>query len=60
MSFAAVTRSSRPGICPAKSPSGWVGDPLLIGSREEIVRTAERLLGEHEFRLVVQLVRENV
>jgi hypothetical protein len=36
-----------------------VGDRLLIGSREGIVRTVEPLLGEHELRLVVQLVRES-
>jgi hypothetical protein len=34
-----------------------VGERLTIGSREEIVRTAERPLGERELRLVVQLVR---
>jgi hypothetical protein len=36
-----------------------VGDRLLIGRREGIVRTIEPLLGERELRLVVQLVREN-
>ena len=36
-----------------------VGDRLLIGGREGIVRTVEPLLGEREQRLVVQLVRED-
>lgn len=35
-----------------------VGERLLIGGREGIVRTVEPLLGERELRLVVQLVRE--
>jgi hypothetical protein len=33
-----------------------VGGRLLIGGREGIVRTIEPLLGEREFRLVVQLL----
>jgi hypothetical protein len=36
-----------------------VGERLLIGGREGIVRTVEPLLGERELRLVVQLVRED-
>lgn len=36
-----------------------VGDRVLVGSREGIVRTVEPLLGEHELRLVVQLIRED-
>jgi hypothetical protein len=34
-----------------------VGERLLIGGREGIVRTVEPLLGERELRLVVQLRR---
>lgn len=34
-----------------------VGDPLAIGNVEGIVRAVEPLLGEREFRLVVQLSR---
>ena len=36
-----------------------VGERLLIGGHEGIVRTVEPLLGEWELRLVVQLVRED-
>jgi hypothetical protein len=36
-----------------------VGERLLIGGREGIVRTVEPLLGERELRLVVQLVPED-
>ena len=35
-----------------------VGDRVTIGGREGIVRVIEPLLGEREWRLVVQLVRE--
>ncbi len=35
-----------------------VGDRLEIGGELGIVRTIEPLLGEHELRLVVQLVRD--
>ena len=35
-----------------------VGDRLEIGGEPGIVRTIEPLLGEHELRLVVQLVRD--
>jgi hypothetical protein len=34
-----------------------VGDPVAIGDLEGIVRAVEPLLGEREFRLVVQLRR---
>jgi hypothetical protein len=37
-----------------------VGERLLIVGREGIVRTVDAVLGEREFRLVVQLVREGV
>jgi hypothetical protein len=36
-----------------------VGERLLIGGHEGIVRTIEPLIGERELRLVVQLVRED-
>ena len=35
-----------------------VGDHLEINRQPGIVRTIEPLLGEHELRLVVQLVRD--
>ena len=35
-----------------------VGDWLEINSQPGIVRTIEPLLGEHELRLVIQLVRD--
>jgi hypothetical protein len=35
-----------------------VGERLEIGGQPGIVRTIEPLLGEHEVRLVVQLVRD--
>ena len=37
-----------------------VGDRLEINGQPGIVRTIEPLLGEHELRLVVQLVRDHV
>ena len=37
-----------------------VGDRLEINGQPGIVRTIEPLLGEHELRLVVQLVRDRV
>jgi hypothetical protein len=37
-----------------------VGDWLEINGQPWIVRTIEPLLGEHELRLVVQLVRDRV
>jgi hypothetical protein len=36
-----------------------VGERVVIGGREGIVRAIEPLLGELELRLVVQLVRES-
>ncbi len=35
-----------------------VGAPFEIGGHHGIVRTIEPLLGEHELRLVVQLLRD--
>lgn len=35
-----------------------VGEPIAIGSRAGIVRDVEPLLGEREFRLVVQFSRD--
>jgi len=35
-----------------------VGDPVTVGKREGIVRAVEPILGEREFRLVVQLRRQ--
>ena len=35
-----------------------VGDPVAVGKREGIVRAVEPILGEREFRLVVQLRRQ--
>jgi hypothetical protein len=35
-----------------------IGERLVVGGREGIVRRVEPLLGERELRLVVQLVRE--
>ena len=35
------------------------GDRVPPGGREGIVRSVEPILGEHELRLVVQLVRES-
>jgi hypothetical protein len=37
-----------------------VGERLEIGGQVGIVRTIETLLGEHELRLVVQLVRDRL
>jgi hypothetical protein len=37
-----------------------VGERVVIGGREGMVRAIEPLLGELELRLVVQLVRESV
>ncbi len=37
-----------------------VGQLLEINGQSGIVRTIEPLLGEHELRLVVQLVRDRV
>lgn len=37
-----------------------VGERVVIGRRPGIVRSAEPLLGEREFRLVVQLTREEI
>ena len=37
-----------------------VGERLMIGRRDGIVRAVEPLLGEREERLVIQLVREDV
>lgn len=37
-----------------------VGDRLEINGQPGIVRTVEPLLGEHELRLVVQLVRDGI
>ena len=37
-----------------------VGDHLEINCQPGIVRTIEPLLGEHELRLVVQLVRDRI
>ena len=37
-----------------------VGDRLEINGQRGIVRTIEPLLGEHELRLVEQLVRDRV
>ena len=37
-----------------------VGDRLEINGQPGIIRTIEPLLGEHELRLVVQLVRDRV
>ena len=37
-----------------------VGDRLEISGQPGIARTIEPLLGEHELRLVVQLVRDRV
>jgi hypothetical protein len=37
-----------------------VGDKLTIGSCAGIVRDVAPLLGEHELRLVVQLIRDDL
>ena len=37
-----------------------VGQRVLLGGREGIVRSIDPLLGERELRVVVQLVREDV
>jgi len=37
-----------------------VGDRLEINGQPGIVRTVDPLLGEHELRLVVQLVRDRI
>lgn len=37
-----------------------VGERLVIGGQSGIVRTVEPRLGEHQLRLVVQLVRDAV
>jgi hypothetical protein len=37
-----------------------VGERIAIGSQAGIVRATEPLLGEHELRLVVQLLREGL
>jgi hypothetical protein len=35
-----------------------VGDPIMIGERQGIVRSVEPVLGERELRLLVQLRRQ--
>jgi hypothetical protein len=37
-----------------------IGEPIVIGGLLGIVRAIEPVLGEREFRLVVQLLREGV
>lgn len=44
----------------AREPALEVGDRLLIGGLQGIVRTIEPVLGERELHLVVQLLREDV
>jgi len=36
-----------------------IGDRVTLGGREGIARSVEPILGEHELRLVVQLVRDS-